>query len=75
MEQRVLNAVRDKLMGKDLFEEFCEEYTREMNRLRMERRLTNLMGSTSLACLSRALYGRSRANGCRLPLARAFKAD
>jgi hypothetical protein len=32
----VLNAVRDKLMRKDLFEELCKEYTREMNRLRME---------------------------------------
>ena len=36
VEQRVLDAVRDQLMRKDLFEEFCQEYTREMNRLRME---------------------------------------
>jgi site-specific DNA recombinase len=36
VEQRVLDAVRDKLMRKDLFEEFCHEYTRETNRLRME---------------------------------------
>jgi site-specific DNA recombinase len=38
VEQRVLSALRDKLMRKDLFEEFCHEYTREMNRLRMGRR-------------------------------------
>jgi len=36
VEQRVLDAVRDKLMRRDLFEDFCHEYTREMNRLRME---------------------------------------
>ena len=30
--------LRDKLMRRDLFEEFCDEFTREMNRLRMEHR-------------------------------------
>ena len=34
----MLVALRDKLMRRDLFEEFCEEFTREMNRLRMEQR-------------------------------------
>ena len=38
VEQRVLGAVRDKLMRKDLFDEFCREYTRETNRMRMEQR-------------------------------------
>jgi site-specific DNA recombinase len=38
VEERVLRALRDKLMRKDLFEEFCREYTREINRLRMTQR-------------------------------------
>ena len=35
---RVLRALQDKLLHQDLFEEFCDEFTREMNRLRMEHR-------------------------------------
>jgi DNA invertase Pin-like site-specific DNA recombinase len=35
-EERVLVALRDKLMRRDLFEDFCNEYVRELNRLRME---------------------------------------
>jgi hypothetical protein len=38
VEARVLRALRDKLLRQDLFEEFCDEFTREMNRLRMEHR-------------------------------------
>jgi site-specific DNA recombinase len=38
VEARVLRALRDKLLRQDLFEEFCDEFTREMNRLRMEQR-------------------------------------
>ena len=38
VEQRVLHALQGKLLRQDLFEEFCEEFTREMNRLRMEYR-------------------------------------
>ncbi len=34
----MLRALQDKLLRQDLFEEFCDEFTREMNRLRMERR-------------------------------------
>ena len=34
----MLNALQEKLLRQDLFEEFCEEFTREMNRLRMEHR-------------------------------------
>jgi site-specific DNA recombinase len=37
VEARVLSALQDKLMRKDFFEEFCREFAREMNRLRMER--------------------------------------
>jgi chromosome segregation ATPase len=31
-------ALQEKLLRQDLFEEFCKEFTREMNRLRMEYR-------------------------------------
>jgi site-specific DNA recombinase len=36
LEARVLNALRHHLMDPALFSEFCDEFTREMNRLRME---------------------------------------
>ncbi|GLH80052.1 MULTISPECIES: recombinase family protein [unclassified Bradyrhizobium] len=36
VEGRVLNALRHHLMDPALFKEFCDEFTREMNRLRME---------------------------------------
>ncbi|ASV84823.1 recombinase zinc beta ribbon domain protein [Ochrobactrum quorumnocens] len=35
LESRVLNALRHHLMDPALFKEFCDEFTREMNRLRM----------------------------------------
>ncbi len=35
-ERRVLDGLRHKLMNKALFREFCEEFTRELNRARME---------------------------------------
>jgi site-specific DNA recombinase len=38
VEARVLKALQDKLLNQELFEEFCDEFTREMNRLRMEHR-------------------------------------
>jgi Nucleotidyl transferase AbiEii toxin, Type IV TA system/Recombinase zinc beta ribbon domain len=38
IETRVLRALQEKLLRQDLFEEFCDEFTREMNRLRMEHR-------------------------------------
>lgn len=38
LEERVLNALRHNLMKPELFQEFCDEFTREMNKLRMERR-------------------------------------
>lgn len=38
LEARVLKALQDKLLRQDLFEEFCDEFKREMNRLRMEHR-------------------------------------
>jgi len=38
VESRVLKALEEKLLRRDLFEEFCEEFTRESNRLRMAAR-------------------------------------
>ena len=38
VEARVLKALHEKLLRQDLFEEFCDEFTRDMNRLRMEHR-------------------------------------
>ena len=38
LEARVLNALRHNLMQPELFKAFCEEFTREMNRLKMEGR-------------------------------------
>jgi site-specific DNA recombinase len=38
VEERVLSALQDKLMRNDFFEEFCREFAKEMNRLRMEQR-------------------------------------
>jgi site-specific DNA recombinase len=38
VEARVLKALQKKLLRQDLFDEFCEEFTREMNRLRMQHR-------------------------------------
>ena len=36
VEDRVLRALQEKLMRKDFFEEFCDEFTKEVNRLRMQ---------------------------------------
>jgi site-specific DNA recombinase len=38
LEERVLCALKNKLMDPALFREFCNEFTREMNRLRIEGR-------------------------------------
>jgi len=38
VEARVLRALQAKLLRQDLFKEFCDEFTHEMNRLRMEHR-------------------------------------
>jgi len=36
LEQRILDALKSQLMSPELFKDFCEEYTREINRLRIE---------------------------------------
>jgi site-specific DNA recombinase len=38
VEERVLRALKDKLMRQEFFDEFCREFAKEMNRLRMEHR-------------------------------------
>jgi site-specific DNA recombinase len=38
LEPRILHALRHRLVDPTLFKEFCDEFTREMNRLRMEGR-------------------------------------
>jgi len=38
VQLRVLHALQAKLLRKDFFEEFCTEFAKEMNRLRMEQR-------------------------------------
>ena len=49
VEERVLVALRDRLMRRDLFEDFCREYVRELNRLRMEHRAGLSSARTELA--------------------------
>jgi site-specific DNA recombinase len=55
IESRVLIAVRDKLMRRDLFEEFCREYVKELNRLRMEHRAKVSQGRQELAVIEREI--------------------
>jgi DNA invertase Pin-like site-specific DNA recombinase len=55
VEERVLVALRDKLMRRDLFEDFCREYVRELNRLRMEHRATLSYGRKDLAAVEREI--------------------
>ena len=55
VEERVLVALRDKLMRRDLFEDFCREYVRELNRLRMEHRASLSYGRQELAAVEREI--------------------
>jgi len=55
LEERVLLALRDKLMRRDLFEDFCKEYMRELNRLRMEHRAKLSHGRQELAAVEREI--------------------
>jgi len=38
LEEWVLNALRHNLVKPELFQEFCDEFTQEMNKLRMQGR-------------------------------------
>ncbi len=51
VEARVLTALQEKLLRHDLFAEFCEEFTREMNRLRSQHRATLVSAERELARL------------------------
>jgi DNA invertase Pin-like site-specific DNA recombinase len=53
VEERVLAALRHKLMRRDLFEGFCREYVRELNRLRVELRAGLSSARTELARVER----------------------
>ena len=55
VEERILVALRDKLMRRDLFEDFCREYARELNRLRMEHRASLSHGRQELAAVEREI--------------------
>ena len=55
VEERVLVALRDKLMRRDLFEDFCREYVRELNRLRIEHRAILSHGRHELAAVEREI--------------------
>ena len=55
VEERVLVALRVKLMRRDLFEDFCREYVRELNRLRMEHRAGLSSACSELAVVEREI--------------------
>jgi hypothetical protein len=55
VETRVLLALRDKLMRRDLFEEFCREYVKELNHLRMEHRAKISQGRQELRIVDREI--------------------
>jgi site-specific DNA recombinase len=48
-------AMRDKLMRRDLFEDVCDEYVRELNRLRMEHRAKVSGARHELAAVEREI--------------------
>ncbi len=55
LESRVLNALRTKLVDPELFAHFCEVFTQEMNRLRMEGRAGIASAEAELAKVNREL--------------------
>ena len=55
LESRVLNALRTKLVDPELFAHFCEVFTQEMNRLRMEDRAGIASAEAELAKVNREL--------------------
>jgi site-specific DNA recombinase len=55
LEEPVLNALRHHLMEPALFKEFCNEFTREMNRLRMEGRASIDAAKTEVKKINREL--------------------
>ena len=55
LEERVMNALRHHLMDPTLFKEFCDEFTREMNRLRMEGRASIDSAKSELARIEKQI--------------------
>lgn len=55
IEARVLTALRDRLMDPALFAAFCDEYTREVNRARIEARTTLEAAREEIARIDREL--------------------
>ena len=55
VEERVLVALREQLMRRDLFDDFCREYVRELNRLRMEHRAGLSRARSELAGIEREI--------------------
>ncbi len=55
LEERVLSALRHHLMEPALFKEFCDEFTREMNRLRMDGRAAIAAAETEVKRIDREL--------------------
>jgi site-specific DNA recombinase len=55
LEERVLGALKSKLMDPGLFREFCDEFTREMNRLRIEGRTALEAARTELGRTERQI--------------------
>jgi hypothetical protein len=55
LEQRVLAALREKLLDPALFEVFCDEFTKEMNRLRIEASTTIDAARAEIARIDRDL--------------------
>ena len=55
LETRVLNALRTRLVDPELFARFCEVFTQEMNRLRMEGRAGIAGAEAEMARIDREL--------------------
>ncbi len=55
VERRILTALRERLMEPALFAEFCQEFTKEMNRLRMDASASLVGKRAELAKIERQL--------------------
>jgi site-specific DNA recombinase len=55
VEERILAALRRQLVQPELFKEFCDTFTQEVNRLRMERRSTERAAVLELDRVTRDL--------------------
>ncbi|WP_439397051.1 recombinase family protein [Bradyrhizobium sp. PMVTL-01] len=57
LETSVLSGLRTHLMEPELFKEFCEEFTREVNRLRIERRTDQDAWQSQLGRVEKQIRG------------------